>query len=100
VKWTSWGFLAIIGSLAFLALYLKDREIKAGVDRLYRMQFPRRSALHSPDALPFLYERGSPRLRSDCVLDFQLRLEQEKGLPNLRDLEPVLNWQIPKTFTK
>src|SRR5258708_4796755 len=37
VKWTSWGFLAIIGSLAFLALYLKDREIKAGVDRLYRM---------------------------------------------------------------
>ena len=79
MKWTSWGFLASIGSLAFLALYLKDREIKAGVDRLYRMQFPRRSALHSPDALPFLYERGSPRLRSDCVLDFQLRLEQEKG---------------------
>jgi hypothetical protein len=57
----------------------EGQEIKAGVDRLYRMQFPRRSALHSPDALPFLYERGSPRLRSDCVLDFQLRLEQEKG---------------------
>jgi hypothetical protein len=32
------AMMAIIGALAFLALYLKDREIKAGVDRLYRMQ--------------------------------------------------------------
>jgi hypothetical protein len=79
VKWTSWGFLAIIGSLAFLALYLKDREIKAGVDRLYRMQFPRRSALHSPDALPFLYERGSPRLRAIAYSISRCGLSKKKA---------------------
>jgi len=39
VKWTSWGFLAIVGSLLFfLALYLKDTEIRDGVDRLSHFQ--------------------------------------------------------------
>jgi hypothetical protein len=40
VKWTSWGFLAIVGSLLFLALYLKDTEIRDGVDRLSHFQLP------------------------------------------------------------
>jgi len=38
VKWTSWGFLAIVGSLLFLALYLKDTEIRDGADRLSHFQ--------------------------------------------------------------
>ena len=38
MKWTSWGFLAIVGSLLFLASYLKDAEIKDGVDRLSHFQ--------------------------------------------------------------
>ena len=38
VKWTSWSFLAIVGSLLFLALYLKDTEIREGVDRLSHFQ--------------------------------------------------------------
>jgi hypothetical protein len=38
VKWTSWSFLAIVGSLLFLALYLKDTEIRDGVDRLSHFQ--------------------------------------------------------------
>ena len=38
VKWTSWGFLAIVGSLLFLALYLKHTEIRDGVDRLSHFQ--------------------------------------------------------------
>ena len=38
VKWTSWSFLAIVGSLLFLALYLKDTEIRQVVDRLSHFQ--------------------------------------------------------------
>jgi hypothetical protein len=49
VKWTSWGFLALVGSLAFLVLYLKDRQIRGGVDRLHQMESLPQSALPSPD---------------------------------------------------
>jgi hypothetical protein len=49
VKWTSWGFLALIGSLVFLVLYLKDRQIRGGVDRLHQMESLPQSALPSPD---------------------------------------------------
>ena len=43
MKWTFWGFLAMIGSLLFLALYLKDSEIRDGVNRLSHFQL----SLHS-----------------------------------------------------
>jgi hypothetical protein len=37
MKLTSWGFLALVGSILFLGLYLKDHEIAAGVYRLAHM---------------------------------------------------------------
>ena len=56
MKLTSWGFLALVGSLAFLVLYLKDREIRAGVDRLQHFRLPHsalpptvHALIHVPD---------------------------------------------------
>jgi hypothetical protein len=43
VKWTSWTFLAFVGSLLFLVLYIKDAEIRGGVDRLSHMKAPQHS---------------------------------------------------------
>jgi len=31
MKWTSWAFLAFLGSLAFLVLFIADRQMNAGV---------------------------------------------------------------------
>src|SRR5260370_33412345 len=50
-RYLGWTSSSIRSDLVFGT---HNREIKAGVDRLYRMQFPPRSALHSPDALPFI----------------------------------------------
>jgi hypothetical protein len=50
VKWTSWGFLAFVGSLAFLALYIKDREIRAGVERPRHLQIASHSSRLSTPA--------------------------------------------------
>ena len=38
MKWASWSFLAIVGSLLFLALYLKDTEIRNSVNWLSHVQ--------------------------------------------------------------
>ena len=43
MKWTSWAFLAFVGSLLFLVLYIKDSEINGGVDRLSHLKAPRHS---------------------------------------------------------
>ena len=43
MKWTSWAFLAFVGSLLFLALYIKDSEIQGGVDRLSHVKAPQHS---------------------------------------------------------
>ena len=43
MKWTSWAFLAFVGSLLFLVLYIKDSEIKGGVDRLSHVKAPQHS---------------------------------------------------------
>ena len=51
MKWTSWAFLAFVGSLIFLVLFIKDREIKAGVDRLSMTKIPPQSEL-VPVTLP------------------------------------------------
>jgi hypothetical protein len=40
MKWTSWAFLAFVGSLLFLVLYIKDSEINGGVDRLSHVKAP------------------------------------------------------------
>ena len=58
MKRTSWGLLALIGSLAFLLLYLKDRQIRAGVDRLHHIHLQPQSAL--PDL----------KLPSQALIDF------------------------------
>jgi hypothetical protein len=47
MKLLSWGFLAILGTLAFLGLYLADREMNAGVDRLQHMKLHPNSAVPS-----------------------------------------------------
>ena len=50
MRWTSWAFLAFVGSLVFLVLFIKDWEIKTGVDRLSRMHVSPQSALDAdPD---------------------------------------------------
>jgi hypothetical protein len=43
MKWTSWAFLAFVGSLLFLVLYIKDSEIQGGVDRLSHVKAPQHS---------------------------------------------------------
>jgi hypothetical protein len=32
MKWTSWAFLAFVGSLLFLVLFIADRQMKASED--------------------------------------------------------------------
>jgi hypothetical protein len=73
VKWTSWGFLALIGSLVFLVLYLKDRQIRGGEDRLHQMESLPQSALRSPDLkLAHWHTRLSTSLdvqERECVVE-------------------------------
>jgi len=38
MKWTSWAFLAFLGSLAFLVLFIADQQMNARVDRLSTMR--------------------------------------------------------------
>jgi hypothetical protein len=61
MKWTSWTFLAFVGSLMFLVLFIKDREIKSGIDRLYKMN---QSDLEA-DPNPKLISERSPYMRTE-----------------------------------
>jgi hypothetical protein len=45
MKLTSWAFLAFIGSLIFLVLFIKDQEVRMGVDRLRKLNASRQSVL-------------------------------------------------------
>ncbi len=62
MKWTSWAFLAFLGSLAFLVLFIADRQMNAGVDRLSRMK--PQSALDADPDLKLVSER-SPYMRTE-----------------------------------
>lgn len=42
------GFIALIGALAFLALFITDREIRTGVERLSGYKFSPGSGLATP----------------------------------------------------
>ena len=64
MKWTSWAFLAFVGSLVFLVLFIKDWEIKKGVDRLSRMDVSPKSALDADPNLKLVSER-SPYMRTE-----------------------------------
>jgi hypothetical protein len=54
---TSWAFLAFVGSLAFLVLFIKDWEIKTSIDRLSKMNLPPQSALDADPNLKLVSER-------------------------------------------
>ncbi len=64
MKWTSWAFLAFLGSLAFLVLFIADRQMNAGVDRLSSMKIPPQSALDADPDLKLVSER-SPYMRTE-----------------------------------
>jgi hypothetical protein len=64
MKWTSWGVLAFVGSLIFLILYVKDRQIAGGVDRLKEMNGSPQSVLEADPDLKLISER-SPYMRTE-----------------------------------
>jgi hypothetical protein len=61
MKWTSWAFLGFLGSLIFLVVFIKDRKIKTGVDRLSKMN---QSAIEADPNLKLVSER-SPYVRTE-----------------------------------
>ena len=64
MKWTSWAFLAFLGSLAFFVLFIADQQKNAGVDRLSTMKLPPQSALDADPNLKLVSER-SPYMRNE-----------------------------------
>ena len=58
MKWTSWGFLAFIGSLVFLVLFVADWQMNATADRLSRIKLPPLSALDADPSLKLVSERS------------------------------------------
>ena len=57
MKWTSWAFLAFLGALAFLVLFIADQQMNAGIDRLSTMRL-RQSALDADPNLKVISERS------------------------------------------
>jgi len=51
VKSTFLTVVAFIGVLAFLVLFISDREMQAGIERLSHYRFSPRSALEAGDGL-------------------------------------------------
>jgi predicted proteasome-type protease len=64
MKWTSWAFLAFLGSLAFFVLFIADQQMNAGIDRLSTMKLPSQSALDGDPDLKLVSER-SPNMRTE-----------------------------------
>ena len=64
MKWTSWAFLAFLGSLAFSVLFIADQQTNAGVDRLSTMKLPSQSALDRDPDLKLVSQR-SPNKRTE-----------------------------------
>ena len=61
MKWIFWAFLAFVGSLIFLVLFIKDLKIKTGVDRLSNTHH---SADEADPNLKLVSER-SPYMRTE-----------------------------------
>jgi len=59
-----WGFLALLGSLIFLVLFIADRQRRADVDKLSEEQLPPRSSLEADPNLKLVTER-SPYMRTE-----------------------------------
>ena len=64
MKWTSWTFLAFVGSLIFLVLFLADRRMNAGADRLSKIKFAPHATLEADPNLKLVSER-SPYMRTE-----------------------------------
>jgi hypothetical protein len=64
MKRTSWAFLAFLGSLAFLVLFIADQQMNAGVDRLSTMKLPSQFVLDADPNLKLVSER-SPYMRTE-----------------------------------
>jgi hypothetical protein len=59
-----WAFLAFIGCLIFLVLFIADRQMNADVDRLSTVKIPPQSVLDADPALKRVTER-SPYMRTE-----------------------------------
>ena len=55
----AWPFLALLGSLIFLVLFIKDWETKMDAEKLSRMKLPHRSGLNADPNLKLVSERSS-----------------------------------------
>jgi hypothetical protein len=63
VKLPFFAFLAFLGGLIFLAVFIVDRQTDAGVDRVSRMRRPQ-SVLEADPSLKLVSER-SPYMRTE-----------------------------------
>jgi hypothetical protein len=59
-----WLFIAIAGGLAYLVLFIADRQISAGVDRLAELPAVHRSILDADPNLKLVSEH-SPYMRNE-----------------------------------
>jgi hypothetical protein len=64
MKSPSWAFLAFVGSVIFLVLFIADRQMKVSVNRLSRIEIPPRSSLEADPNLRLVSER-SPYMRTE-----------------------------------
>jgi hypothetical protein len=60
----SWAFLAFLGCLTLLVLFIADRQMNAGVGRLSEVSIPPRSVLDADPDLKLVTER-SPYMRTE-----------------------------------
>jgi hypothetical protein len=58
------AFVALLGGLAFLSLFIADREKKAGEERLSEYEFSHHSALDADPGLKLVSMR-SPYMRTE-----------------------------------
>jgi hypothetical protein len=66
--------LAFIGVLAFLVLFIADREVQSGIDRLSRYRFSPRPAFDAGQGLQLVGRRGRsslPPQADDAALEQQ-----------------------------
>jgi hypothetical protein len=64
MKPITWAFLAFVGSLIFLVLFIADRQMNAGVDRLSKVRIPPEAVLDADPDLKPVTER-SPYMRTE-----------------------------------
>ena len=58
MKLTSWGVLALVGSLIFLLFFIKDWETKMDAQKLSRMKLPHHSVFDADPNLKLVTERS------------------------------------------